>query len=259
MKTVTKIGTIICLMLVFSISINAQILVVPDVHGRSFWKYVKSTELPVIFLGDYLDPYSKEGISQEEALSNFKEILEFKRLNPNRVTLLIGNHEIHYLDTFYNFSRKDTLNAEYIHDLIHSNLQMFSLAAHADLGGKSFLFTHAGIHESWWTKHFKQVPKEASIICDTLNAYIENKDKLGNFIDNALMELTKARGGEDKAGSCVWADLDEYDKNTDYPKNIYQVFGHTKLKKKASIKKHFADLDCRKIFIITEKGKIKEY
>ncbi len=201
----------------------------------------------------------KEGISQEEALSNFKEILEFKRLNPNRVTLLIGNHEIHYLDTFYNFSRKDTLNAEYIHDLIHSNLQMFSLAAHADLGGKSFLFTHAGIHESWWTKHFKQVPKEASIICDTLNAYIENKDKLGNFIDNALMELTKARGGEDKAGSCVWADLDEYDKNTDYPKNIYQVFGHTKLKKKASIKKHFADLDCRKIFIITEKGKIKEY
>ena len=73
------------------------------------------------------------------------------------------------------------------------------------------------------------------------------------------MELTKARGGEDKAGSCVWADLDEKDKNTDYPKNIYQVFGHTKLKKKATIKKHFADLDCRKIFIITEKGKIKEY
>ena len=38
---------------------------------------------------------------------------------------------------------------------------------------------------------------------------------------------------------------------------IYQVFGHTQLKRKPVIKKTFADLDCRKAFLITLKGDIK--
>ena len=62
--------------------------------------------VPIIFLGDYLDPYAHENISQEEALANFKEIIAFKQANKDRVTLLIGNHEIHYIDTFYKFGRK---------------------------------------------------------------------------------------------------------------------------------------------------------
>lgn len=37
---------------------------------------------------------------------------------------------------------------------------------------------------------------------------------------------------------------------------IYQIFGHTQQKKKAVIKKTFADLDCRKAFLITPSGKI---
>ena len=39
---------------------------------------------------------------------------------------------------------------------------------------------------------------------------------------------------------------------------IYQVFGHTQQKKKAVIKKTFADLDCRKAFLITPFGEINE-
>jgi hypothetical protein len=83
-------------------------------------------------------------------------------------------------------------------------------------------------------------------------------DTFGTFIDNAIMDVTKLRGGDAEAGSCLWADLDEHYNRPDYFHGIYQVFGHTQQKKKAVIKKTFADLDCRKAFLITSKGKIKE-
>ena len=63
------------------LSLPAQILIIPDVHGRAFWKDAVSNypDLPVVFLGDYLDPYAHENIYQEEALANFEEILAFKQ------------------------------------------------------------------------------------------------------------------------------------------------------------------------------------
>ena len=81
---------------------------------------------------------------------------------------------------------------------------------------------------------------------------------LANIVPNAIMDVTKLRGGDAEAGSCLWADLDEHNNHSDYFHGIYQVFGHTQQKKKAVIKKYFADLDCRKAFLITSKGKIRE-
>ena len=68
------------------------LLIIPDIHGRLFWisatkKYPK---LPVIFLGDYLDPYTYyEEILPSEALVNFKEILDFKILLSAKTFFLI--------------------------------------------------------------------------------------------------------------------------------------------------------------------------
>ena len=246
--------------LLVTLQTSAQILVIPDVHGRSFWKnaVAQNTDIPIIFLGDYLDPYAHENISQEEALANFKEIIAFKQANKDRVTLLIGNHEIHYIDTFYKFGRKDTIRAEEIHKLILDNLSLFSIASHKEINGKTLLFTHAGLVEPWWKKHFPNTPTDANSICDALNEKMKNMESFGTFIDNAIMDVTKLRGGDAEAGSCLWADLDEHDDRPDYFHGIYQVFGHTQQKKKAVIKKTFADLDCRKAFLITSKGKIKE-
>lgn len=237
----------------------AQILVIPDVHGRPFWKSATAAhpDIPVIFLGDYLDPYSREGISPSEALANFKEILDFKRANMERVTLLLGNHEIHYLDTAYRFSRKDTVNAELIHVLLVDNLQLFSLATHSVVAGKSFLFTHAGVLEPWWRKFFPSVPADAPSICNALNAKMADMITLGSFIDDALMEVTPRRGGKADAGSCLWADLVEHKRRPSFPPHVYQVFGHSQQRKRPVIKKHYADLDCRRPFIINSSGKIE--
>ena len=56
------------------------LLIIPDIHGRLFWISAtrKYPDLPVIFLGDYLDPYTYyEEIPPSEALAHFKEILLF--------------------------------------------------------------------------------------------------------------------------------------------------------------------------------------
>ena len=44
---------------------DIQILVIPDVHGRQFWKQpvmevLENTNAKIVFLGDYLDVYPKE-------------------------------------------------------------------------------------------------------------------------------------------------------------------------------------------------------
>lgn len=237
---------------------KAQILVIPDVHGRTFWKEAvdKNPDLPVVFLGDYLDPYSAEEISEKHALVNFQEILDFKKSNMERVTLLIGNHELHYLDMELEFSRKDTVNAPLIHDMLYENLKLFRIATFVQSDRKTFLFSHAGILESWWKKHFPNVGDNINDVCNALNNKLSDDSTITSFINEALMDASKARGGEDEAGSCVWADINEHKGKKGFLSNVYQVFGHSQLKKKAKIKKGYADLDCRKAFVIMSDGAI---
>lgn len=78
-------------------------LLVPDVHGRMFWgepvrETLTETDAPITFLGDYLDPYSDEWEEDEDyrriAIERFKEIIQLKKDNPDRITLLLGNHKV---------------------------------------------------------------------------------------------------------------------------------------------------------------------
>lgn len=38
--------------------------IIPDVHGRPFWRdaVLDVDTTPVVFLGDYLDPYPQDGV-----------------------------------------------------------------------------------------------------------------------------------------------------------------------------------------------------
>ena len=45
-------------------------IVIPDVHGRTFWRQAVNEYLGkehILFLGDYLDPYTYEGITPTDA------------------------------------------------------------------------------------------------------------------------------------------------------------------------------------------------
>ena len=73
-----------------------RILVIPDVHGRIFWKepvkkYLDAVDR-VVFLGDYLDPYEGEDGVAEDIYENMMEIFALKQRNMEKVVLLKGKH-----------------------------------------------------------------------------------------------------------------------------------------------------------------------
>lgn len=75
-----------------------KIYIAGDVHCRDFYKpLLNIKDEPVVFLGDFMDPYYWEGFSDEEGLVKLEEIFDFARNNKN-VKLLTGNHK------FLNFS-----------------------------------------------------------------------------------------------------------------------------------------------------------
>ena len=90
-----------------------QLVIIPDVHGRDFWREAVRlrTDAEFLFLGDYLDPYPHEGISRDKAFAGLLDIIAFKEANPEKVTLLMGNHDLHYLYPNLMGSRYDYVNA----------------------------------------------------------------------------------------------------------------------------------------------------
>ena len=214
----------------------SKILIVPDVHGRAFWH--RAMELvdqvdQIVFLGDYLDPYSHEGISFDLALEEFNKILEFKKEYPELVTLLVGNHDMHYIiKDFMDCSRRNTDMLDQLHTLYNSNLDLFNLIHIED----DWLFSHAGVYKGWMDKY--------EFTLEDLNL----KTFLGSHWP-ALEDLSMYRGGYNYVGSCVWADIRESVKNALFP-GYKQVVGHTQLNDKPYIKDNIACVDVRRCFIL---------
>ena len=73
-----------------------EMLIIPDVHGRTFWREpCNNWKGKIIFLGDYFDPYPQEGITDEMAYVNAIEVFKFIERNSDRVIALLGNHDLH--------------------------------------------------------------------------------------------------------------------------------------------------------------------
>lgn len=246
-----------------------MILVIGDIHGRSFWKKAVDENFDkvdkVIFLGDYLDPYPWEGITRKDAIKNFDEIIKFKKEHKDKVILLLGNHDLPYIDkrNFYTRSRYDSSNAWHIERMFRSHRSLFQLAHEEYINGKRYLFTHAGLIPKWYEYHKKIIGEELTI--DSLNHLLDNPQGI-----KALCEVTRYRGGWDRYGSIVWLDVHDMTDaiqlslevegktvNDDLPWE-YQVIGHSQQDEHPIITKEFACLDCRKAFILTDEGGFQE-
>ena len=231
-------------------------IIIPDVHGRVFWKeIVKNSEDKIIFLGDYVDPYPGENISLTGALDNLSEIIDYKKSNPSKVILLLGNHDFMYMDSEHNkySCRHDFENEPKITKLLMNNRDLFQMNYSIEVKNKLYIFSHAEILKPWIEK-YKKLFGEFPGSLDKINELYKKWDP--EFI-SSLLEISYYRGGWSDFGSMIWSDVREHSVSCE--ENIYQIFGHTQLKDKPIIEKHFADLDCRRPFFFDEKtGDIKE-
>ena len=129
-----------------------RLIALGDTHGRLNWEEIVAKELEssdkIIFMGDYFDTH--DDISPEQQLSNFNEIVAYKRANMDKVVMLIGNHDYHYMNLVSdNYSGYQRGYAKSFNEAIETALadglmQMCYTHAH-------FVFTHAGVTRTWCT------------------------------------------------------------------------------------------------------------
>lgn len=281
---------------------NPEVLIIPDIHGRKFWKEALDKfpkedypNLKIVFLGDYLDPYTGyEPITSEDAYNNFLEILEYAK-SDSRIILLIGNHDWHYfvnLDT----CRMDFARERMIEKLFVENISLFRLTYTAKVDGCKYIFSHAGISQKW-------LDDVASMAKDEFNKWNPGEPSSENYVDPEVDEdykwiervshinetydfklfeeclknydmnfytapismVSRDRGGWYPHGSLIWADVYEHLCEKDL-KGFYQIFGHTisfpngnQYDYSISPNGHcWAMIDASKAFILDIEGNITE-
>ena len=221
-----------------------DMLVVPDIHGRDFWLPALDYQGEVIFLGDYTDPYRNENLTDEDAWQGFLKVVEFKRQNPDRVTLLIGNHEMHYYNDDFPAGRFSKEFYPKYHELLTGDKTkgFFQLCRQIE----NYLFIHAGVTKGWYDLHGKDFLHLGATLEEQLNAIFFKKMHI--FHEAAW----KYRGGLDDAGSPLWADYRELiDEKEPFDPQIIQIIGHTQIASPDPIiKDNFWLLDNRQIYLL---------
>ena len=172
----------------------------------------------------------------------------------------MGNHDIHYFDKDMNSSRKDKERYEEIHQIFSDNLSLFKLAMTVRTEEKNFLFTHAGVDLNWLRYRMPEVNvNDMYDICNSLNDKLITEETLYDFVFNGLMDVSSSRWGYARYPSPVWTDETEHQYMRERLPNVYQIFGHTQQESEPVITKHYACLDCRKAFLLTDKSDIITY
>lgn len=251
---------------------DIKYLIVPDVHGRSFWQRpveecLSGSDCKIVFLGDYLDPYPYEWEDADTspalarvkcrsvALDRFKQILDLKRKYPDRVTLLLGNHDCGYaIGSDICTSRMDYGNAQEITYLFQDNRNLFQLVLSSEIAGRRFLFSHAGILKGWY-RQLDQDQLDPEMVLN--NAWWTEDYRVLDL----LADYDRWRGGWSgfQYGSPVWSDIRSWEDVSEEETFGFNIVGHTQLKDRPVVLDQIACLDCRRVFYLDGDGRLHEY
>ena len=124
-----------------------KILILPDIHGRTFYKKAlceavdKGAE--IVCLGDYLDPYPGDELHEKGVFAPLKELVDVKKQHPGRVHLLIGNHDSSYMFNRHICEhRYDYKQGPFYMKFFRENYNLFELAYMTEVNGKRFLLLY---------------------------------------------------------------------------------------------------------------------
>lgn len=197
-----------------------KILVIGDIHGQSVWKQlVYNTEFDhVIFMGDYFDSFN---IPIQAQLENFQDILQYKRDNPQTVTLLFGNHDFHYMvdDEMYSgFNVVTKLGIEYILKDCIKNDELV-LCCSFD----KYLFSHAGVSKVWVEN--KNI--DTDNLVQSVNDILKFTPRRLCFSENLPTKMSERIDytGDNRTQSPIW--IRPHSLLGSMLEGYYQVVGHT--------------------------------
>lgn len=199
-----------------------RIITIGDLHGMDCWKKIKPEEYDhIIFIGDYVDSFT---VAPDKILRNLKELIDFKKRQHGKVKMLLGNHDIQYMEyPQYLCSGFNSLFQPDYTELFRANRNLFQVAVQFG----DYLFTHTGLSHSF-VKHYltaytQLIENKQIHVVDLLNS-IHNSEKQA-----VLHTVSDWRGGTDLFGGITWADYRET--SVDPLPGYHQVVGHTPRKR----------------------------
>ena len=206
----------------------SKIIGIGDLHGRPYWKQIwekHSDADKIVFVGDYfdsLDGYTELPVySAAEQIYNFREICALKREFPDKIEILLGNHDIHYFRGLKGQTAGfQTEHAVFIQMALEENKDILKMAW---LGNNKFLFSHVGISGAWLDDIYGKGGWDVNHLADAVNDVWTWKPKAFMFNEYCMNKY-----GDDPQQSPVWIRQKSLMRGAkDYKKRYVQVFGHT--------------------------------
>lgn len=195
-------------------------LFVGDVHNHLYmFKDIERLDKEykfdrIIFLGDYVDDWLTDNHNSLETLNT---LFKLKEKEPDKYTMLIGNHELSYLGFPCSGHHKEL--EDLVEQKLRENIHNLEYYTEIELGNKTFVCSHAGFTNDY--------------ICQVLDMYGEWKPVIDDLQKTKLQNLvylrycSRARGGMDSCSSFVWTDRRELMYCSDNLIIPYQIVGHT--------------------------------
>lgn len=115
-----------------------------DTHGLNIipliTKLLTTENEKVVLIGDYFDSFM---FSIEQQITVFKDLIKLKKLFPNDLTILLGNHDVHYFDNTVKCSGFNKKIKFQIQEIIINNFNLFNVTY--KIPNKNVLVSHSGI------------------------------------------------------------------------------------------------------------------
>lgn len=216
-----------------------KIIAIGDVHGRDTWKEILEQEGQydvVVFIGDYFDSWDLDAKTQME---NFKEIIKLKRKRKNKVILLTGNHDLHYMVDGERYSGYQEKYASMFRTLLEdSKVYMDFVYKYEDM-----VFSHAGVTKTWAKDHG----------IDQKNLMEINKLPLSAFCFSDQGDCDNS--GNDVYQSPVWVRPPSL--KADMVDGYTQIVGHTQVEHVTPVDESFIMIDApehKEYIVITDES-----
>lgn len=223
--------------------LSFKVLFIGDIHGNDGWKMpafdAVTRGIHIIFLGDYVDSFHEDPLF---IIENLNEIVALKDKYPERVTLLLGNHDYAYMFGKTGISGFNSAMWNDYRNVFNTNWHHFELSWGIQGKDKYSLITHAGLTQWFYEVLENEINTEGTtmnkVLKDTKWKELPIHELINHFKDqsNIMWRVGPERGGIHRTGSILWADKSELVR-FNYP-GINQIVGHTPCK---WIEQRFAD------------------
>lgn len=183
-----------------------------DIHGESNWEDLIDMSCDkIIFIGDYVDSFH---YSDEEIYDNLLNIINLKKSNPDKIILLIGNHDVQYqfYPRFGCSGFRQSAQAS-LTNLFNVNKNLFQASYQIN----DWFWSHAGVSQKYFDSF--------NIDLDLYENLSEFINELYEKINDKFFQVGDLRGGYMPWGGPIWADKRELLKHPF--KNLNQIIGHT--------------------------------